>query len=170
LTIKGDCDIIVRHIRNGYKANKTTEEKIMSTFMPKPNEVERKWYVIDAADKPLGRVATEAATLLRGKHKATFTPNVDCGDFVIIINTDKVVLTGDKLNKKLYQHHSGYIGNLKTVKYGTLMKDKSDFVMKHAVKGMIPDTTLGRKQLTRVHIYKGAEHKHEAQKPEAYEF
>lgn len=141
----------------------------MSTFMPKADEIERKWYVIDAADKPLGRVATEAATLLRGKHKAIFTPNVDCGDFVIIINSDKAVLTGNKLTNKRYYHHSGYIGNLKEVKYGTLMKEKSDFAMQLAVKGMIPDTTLGRKQLTRCHIYKGAEHKHEAQKPEAYE-
>lgn len=137
--------------------------------MPKADEIERKWYVIDAAGKPLGRIATEAATLLRGKHKPSFMTNVDCGDFVIIINSDKAVLTGDKLNKKLYQHHSGYIGNLKTVKYGTLMKEKSDFAMMHAVKGMLPDTTLGRKQLTRCKIYKNAEHKHEAQKPEAWE-
>ena len=141
----------------------------MSTFMPKADEIERAWYVIDAANKPLGRVAAEAAALLRGKHKAIYTPNVDCGDFVIIINTDKLVLTGDKLNKKLYQHHSGYIGNLKEVKYGTLMENKSDFVMELAVKGMIPDTTLGRKQLTRCKIYKNADHKHEAQKPQAWE-
>ena len=141
----------------------------MSTFMPKADEIERAWYVIDAADKPLGRVAPQAATLLRGKHKPIFMPNVDCGDFVIIINTDKAVLTGDKLNKKYYYHHSGYIGNLKDVKYSTLMKEKSDFAMQRAVKGMIPDTTLGRKQLTRCRIYKNAEHKHEAQKPVAYE-
>ncbi|MCD7797203.1 MAG: 50S ribosomal protein L13 [Clostridiales bacterium] len=142
----------------------------MSTYMPKADEIERKWYVIDAAGKSLGRVASEAAVLLRGKHKAIFTPNVDCGDFVIIVNTDKVVLTGDKLNKKLYQHHSGYIGNLKEIKYGTLMENKSDFVMKLAVKGMVPDTTLGRKQLTRCRIYKDDQYKHEAQKPEAWEF
>ena len=141
----------------------------MSTFMPKADEIERAWYVIDAADKPLGRVAAEAATLLRGKHKPIFMPNVDCGDFVIIINTDKAVLTGDKLNKKNYYHQSGYIGNLKDVQYSTLMKEKSDFAMQLAVKGMIPDTTLGRKQLTRCRIYKNAEHKHEAQKPVAYE-
>lgn len=141
----------------------------MSTFMPKTDEIERQWYVIDAAGKPLGRVATEAATLLRGKHKPAFMPHVDCGDFVIIINSDKAVLTGDKLNKKLYQHHSGYIGNLKTVKYSTLMKEKSDFAMMHAVKGMLPDSTLGRKQLTRCRIFKNAEHKHEAQKPVAWE-
>lgn len=141
----------------------------MSTFMPKADEIERKWYVIDAAGKPLGRVAAEAAVLLRGKNKPIFTPNVDCGDFVIIINTDKAVLTGDKLNKKYYYHHSGYIGNLKEVQYKTLMEEKSDFAMQLAVKGMIPDTTLGRKQLTRCRIYKNAEHKHEAQKPEAWE-
>ena len=141
----------------------------MSTFMPKADEIERKWYVIDAADKPLGRVASEAAMLLRGKHKAIFTPNVDCGDFVIIINTDKAVLTGDKLNKKFYYHHSGYIGNLKTVDYGTLMNEKSDFAMMKAVKGMLSNSTQGRKQLTRCHVYKDAQHKHEAQKPEAWE-
>lgn len=129
----------------------------MSTFMPKADEIERNWYVLDAAGKPLGRVAAEAAVLLRGKNKPIFTPNVDCGDFVIIINTDKAVLTGDKLNKKLYQHHTGYIGNLKEVKYGTLMKEKSDFAMQLAVKGMLPSTTQGRKQLTRCHIYKGAD-------------
>ena len=142
----------------------------MSTFMPKADEIERKWYVVDAAGKPLGRVATEVAVLLRGKHKPIFTPNVDCGDFVIVINTDKAVLTGNKLEKKSYYHHSGYIGNLKEVKYSTLMKEKSDFAMRLAVKRMIPDTTIGRKQLTRVKIYKNDQHKHEAQKPEAYEF
>lgn len=141
----------------------------MSTTLAKKETVVRNWYVIDAAGKPLGRTAVIAANLLRGKHKVDFTPNVDCGDNVIIINTDKAVLTGDKLNKKLYQHHTGYIGNLKEVKYGTLMKEKSDFAMQLAVKGMIPDTTLGRKQLTRCKIYKNADHKHEAQKPVAYE-
>lgn len=138
--------------------------------MPKADEIERKWYVIDAAGKPLGRVAAEAASLLRGKHKAIFTPSVDCGDFVIIINTDEAVLTGNKLTKKLYQHHTGYIGNLKEVKYSTLMKEKSDFAMELAVKGMLPSTTQGRKQLTRCRIYKNADHKHEAQQPTAWEF
>ena len=142
----------------------------MSTFMPKADEIERKWYVIDATGKPLGRVAAEAASLLRGKHKAFFTPSVDCGDFVIIINTDEAVLTGNKLTKKLYQHHTGYIGNLKEVKYGTLMKEKSDFAMELAVKGMLPSTTQGRKRLTRCRIYKNADHKHEAQRPTAWEF
>ena len=141
----------------------------MKTYMAKSQTVEREWYIVDAEGVSLGRLASQVASVLRGKNKPTFTPNVDCGDFVIIINTDKAVLTGDKLNKKLYQHHSGYIGNLKDVQYSTLMKEKSDFAMQLAVKGMIPDTTLGRKQLTRCRIYKNAEHKHEAQKPVAYE-
>ena len=140
----------------------------MSTFMPKADEIERKWYVIDAADKPLGRVAAEAATLLRGKHKPIFAPHVDCGDFVIIINTDKAVLTGDKLNKKLYQHHTGYIGNLKEVKYNKLMAERPEFAMELAVKGMLPKNTLGKNALTRLHLYKGAEHPHAAQKPEVW--
>ena len=142
----------------------------MSTFMPKADEIERKWYVIDAAGKPLGRVAAEAASLLRGKHKAFFTPSVDCGDFVIIINTDEAVLTGNKLTKKLYQHHTGYIGNLKEVKYGTLMKEKSDFAMELAVKGMLPKGPLGRQMMTKLHVYAGAEHDHQAQKPETLTF
>ena len=125
----------------------------MSTFMPKAGEIERKWYVLDAEDKPLGKVAAEAATLLRGKHKPEFIPHVDCGDFVIVINADKVVLTGNKLEQKTYYHHTGYIGNLKEVKYSTLMKEKPEFVVEHAIKGMIPDTTLGRKALTRLHVY-----------------
>ena len=140
----------------------------MSTFMPKADEIERKWYVIDAADKPLGRVAAEAATLLRGKHKPIFAPHVDCGDFVIIINTDKAVLTGDKLNKKLYQHHTGYIGNLKEVKYNKLMAERPEFAMELAVKGMLPKNVIGRTALTRLHLYKGEEHKHAAQKPELW--
>lgn len=138
--------------------------------MPKADEIERKWYVLDAEDKPLGKVAAEAATLLRGKHKPEFFPNVDCGDFVIIINAEKAVLTGNKLNQKMYYHHTGYIGNLKEVKYSTLMKEKPEFAMELAVKGMIPSTTLGRKALTRLHVYAGAEHKHAAQKPEVREF
>ena len=142
----------------------------MSTFMPKADEMERKWYVLDAEDKPLGKVAAQAATILRGKHKPTFVPHVDCGDFVIIINAEKAVLTGNKLEQKTYYHHTGYIGNLKEVKYSTLMKEKPEFAVELAVKGMIPSTTLGRKALTRLHIYKGAEHKHAAQKPEVMEF
>ena len=142
----------------------------MSTYMPKAGDITRNWYVLDAAGKPMGRVAAQAAILLRGKHKPTFTPNADCGDHVIIINTDKAVLTGNKLQQKMYYHHSGYIGNLKEVKYSTLMKTRSDFAMQLAVKGMIPDTVSGRNALTRLRVYKGADHKHVAQKPQEWAF
>ena len=142
----------------------------MSTYMPKANDIVRKWYVLDAAGKPLGRVATVAADLLRGKHKPTFTPNADCGDHVIIINADKVVLTGKKLDQKMYYHHTGYVGHMKEVKYSTLMRTKPTFAMEKAIKGMIPDTTIGREALTRLRVYAGAEHKHAAQKPEEWAF
>lgn len=142
----------------------------MSTYMPKAGDTTRSWYLLDAEGKSLGRVAAEAAVLVRGKHKPTFTPHVDGGDFVIIINAEKAVLTGNKLEDKLYQHHTGYIGNLKEVKYGTLMKSKPEFAMQLAVKGMVPDTTIGRKALTRVHVYRDADHKHQAQKPEIWNF
>lgn len=142
----------------------------MSTYMPKKGDITRNWYVLDAAGKPLGKVAAEAATLLRGKHKPTFTPNADCGDHVIIINAAEVVLTGNKLEQKMYYHHTGYIGNMKEVKYKTLMNTKPEFAVTKAVKGMIPDTVIGRQALTRLRVYAGAEHKHEAQKPEAREF
>ncbi len=142
----------------------------MSTFMAKAGEVERKWYLIDAEGKTLGSVAAEAAVLLRGKHKPTFTPHVDCGDHVVIINASKVVLTGKKLDQKMYYHHTGYIGNLKEVKYSKLMAEKPEFVVTKAIKGMLPDTTLGRNALTRLRVYAGAEHKQEAQKPEIREF
>ncbi len=142
----------------------------MSTYMPKKGDITRNWYVLDAAGKPLGKVAAEAAVLLRGKHKPTFTPNADCGDHVIIINAAQVVLTGNKLEQKTYYYHTGYIGNMKEVKYKTLMKTKPEFAVTKAVKGMIPDNTLGRQALTRLRVYAGAEHKHEAQKPEVREF
>lgn len=142
----------------------------MSTFMAKAGEVTRDWYVLDAAGKPLGKVAAEAAVLLRGKHKPTFTPHVDCGDHVIIVNADKVVLTGKKLDQKMYYRHTGYIGNLKKVKYSTLMRTKPEFIVTKAVKGMIPDNTLGKAALTRLRVYAGAEHKHQAQKPVEREF
>ena len=141
----------------------------MSTYMPKAGDIVRKWYVIDAAGKPMGKVAVEAANLLRGKNKPIFVPNEDCGDHVII-NAEKAVLTGNKLNQKMYYHHSGYIGHLKEVKYSTLMKTKPEFAMTLAVKGMIPDTVIGRKALTRLRVVKGAEHPHAAQKPEVWEF
>lgn len=142
----------------------------MSTYMAKPAEVERKWYVIDAAGKPLGRTAVVVADLLRGKNKPTFTPHVDCGNHVIVINADKAVLTGRKLEQKYYRRHTGYIGGLKEVQYKTLMSTRPELAMQLAVKGMIPDNTIGRQALTRLRVYKGTEHKHEAQKPQAYEF
>lgn len=142
----------------------------MSTFMAKAGEVERKWYLIDAEGKTLGSVAAEAAVLLRGKHKPIFTPHVDCGDHVVIINASKIVLTGKKLDQKMYYHHTGYIGNLKEVKYSKLMAEKPEFVVTKAVKGMIPDTTIGRQALTRLRVYAGPEHKQAAQKPELREF
>ena len=141
----------------------------MSTYMPKAGDITRKWYVIDAAGKPMGKVAVEAAKLLRGKHKPIFTPNADCGDHVIIINAEKAVLTGNKLDQKMYYRHTGYIGHLKEVKYSTLMKTRPEFAMTLAVKGMIPDTVIGRKALTRLRVYAGAEHAHAAQKPEVVE-
>lgn len=141
----------------------------MSTFMAKKESVERKWYVIDAAGKPLGRTAVAAATILRGKHRPEFTPHVDCGEFVIIVNADKAVLTGKKLDKKYYRRHSGYIGGLKEVQYRTLMATRPELAMELAVKGMLPDNTIGRKSITRLKVYTGAEHNHAAQKPVPYE-
>ena len=141
----------------------------MSTYMAKPAEVQRSWYIIDAAGKPLGLTAVTAATLLRGKHKTTFTPHVDCGDHVVIINCSEAVLTGDKLHKKFYRRHSGWIGGLKEVNYKTLMATKPEKAMMLAVKGMLPDSVIGRKALTRLRVYRGAEHDNAAQKPVAYE-
>ncbi|MBQ3529132.1 MAG: 50S ribosomal protein L13 [Oscillospiraceae bacterium] len=140
----------------------------MSTTLAKLETVERKWYVIDAANKPLGRTAVIAANLLRGKHKTTFTPNVDCGDYVIIINTDKAILTGNKLDQKSYYRVSGWIGGLKETKARVMMDNRSDYAMELAVKGMLPKNTLGRNCLGRLHLCKGAEHNHAAQKPEAW--
>ena len=140
----------------------------MSTFMVKPADVERKWYVIDAAGVPVGRVAAQAATLLRGKHKPTYTPHVDCGDHVIIINCAQAVFTGNKLEKKVYYHHTGYIGHLKETTAGRLMNSRPERVMQKAIKGMSPANTIGRNSLTRLRVYAGAEHKHEAQKPETW--
>lgn len=142
----------------------------MSTYMPKAGDITRKWYVLDADGKTLGAVAAEAATLLRGKHKPTFAPHADCGDHVIIINAEKVVLTGKKPEQKMYYHHTGYIGNMKKVKYKDLMKTKPEFAVTKAVKGMLPDTTIGRKALTRLRVYRGSEHPHAAQSPETREF
>lgn len=140
----------------------------MSTFMAKANEVERKWYIIDAAGKPLGRVAAQAAKILRGKHKPEFTPNVDCGDHVIVLNAEKAVLTGKKLDQKMYRRHSLHPGGLKELTYRQLMKTKPERAMMIAVKGMLPHNSLGRKSLKKLRVYKGTEHNHQAQKPEVW--
>ena len=140
----------------------------MSTFMPKAQEISRKLYILDAADKPLGHTAATAAMILRGKHKTTFAPHVDCGDHVIILNASKAVLTGKKLEQKVYRHHSGWVGGLKEVKYSKLMAENPEKAMMLAVKGMLPDTTIGRKALTRCKIYRDATHNQQAQKPEAW--
>ena len=142
----------------------------MSTYMAKANEVSRKWYVIDAAGKPLGRVAAKAAAILRGKHKPTFTPHVDCGDHVIVINCAEAVLTGNKLQNKYYRWHTGWIGNLKEIKYDTLMTTNPEKAMTLAIEGMLPDTVIGRQAARRLRTYKGADHSHDAQKPENLEF
>ncbi len=136
--------------------------------MAKAGQIDRKWYVLNAEGKVLGRVAAVAADLLRGKNEPTFTPHVDCGNHVIIINADKAVLTGKKLEQKYYRRHTGYIGGLKEVQYKTLMATRPELAMELAVKGMVPDNTIGRKALTRLRVYKGSEHKHEAQKPAEY--
>lgn len=137
----------------------------MKSFMAKQEEVKRNWYVVDADGMALGRLASRVASILRGKNKPEFTPHVDTGDFVIVINTDKVVLTGDKLNQKFFRRHSGKPGNLKEIKYGNLMQTRSDFVVYRAVKGMLPKNSLGAKMLTKLRVYKGAEHEQQAQKP-----
>ena len=137
----------------------------MSTYMAKVETVERKWYVIDAAGKPMGRVAVAAANILRGKHRPEFTPHVDCGEFVIIINAEKAVLTGRKLEQKYYRRHTGYIGGLKEVQYKTLMATKPELAMELAVKGMLPHNSIGAKSFTRLHVYAGPEHKQVAQQP-----
>lgn len=139
-----------------------------SSYLQKPKDVERKWYIIDAADKPLGRVATVAASILRGKHLPTYTPNVDCGDHVIIINAEKAVLTGNKLQQKVRYYHTGWVGGIKEIHYDKLMAENPERAMSYAVNGMLPNNTIGRKAGTRLHVYKGAEHKQEAQKPIAW--
>lgn len=140
----------------------------MSTYMAKKETINRKWYIIDAAGKPLGRVATQVATILRGKHTPEFTPNVDCGDNVIVINCAKVVLTGNKLENKYYYRHTGYIGGLKSVKYKTLMANKPEMAMMLAVKGMLPKNSIGRSSLTRLRVYRDDQHEQSAQKPEVW--
>ena len=140
------------------------------SFMAKANEVERKWYVIDAEGKVLGRLASEIASVLRGKRKPIFTPHVDCGDFVIVINADKVVLTGDKLNQKIHAYHTGYPGGRKEVVYAEMMEKRPEKVIELAVKGMLPKSRLGRQMIKKLKVYAGPEHPHAAQSPEVYEF
>lgn len=140
----------------------------MSAFMANKGNIERKWYILDAAGKPLGKTATVAATLLRGKHKPEYTPHADCGDFVIVINAEKAVLTGKKLDQKYYRTHSGYVGGLKETKYRKLMQDKPELAMKLAVRGMMPRNIITKDSLTRLKIFRGPEHIHAAQKPELW--
>ena len=142
----------------------------MKTYMAKPAEVERKWYVVDATDMVLGRLASQVAMVLRGKNKPTLTPNVDTGDYVIVVNADKVRLTGKKLEKKYYRYHTGYIGGLKEVQYKKLMAEKPEFVVYKAVKGMLPKNSIGRTMIKKLHVYAGSEHNHQAQQPVELKF
>ena len=141
----------------------------MSTYMANEKAIERKWYIIDAAGKPLGRTAATAAMILRGKHKPTFTPHVDTGDYIIVVNTDKIAMTGRKLDQKIYYHHSGYPGGLKETKYRDLLANKSEFALKKAVRGMLPKGPLGNKMFKKLKVYAGAEHPHAAQQPEVFD-
>ena len=141
-----------------------------TTYAIKKSEIERKWYIIDAANKPLGRVATEAAKLLRGKHKPTFTPNMDAGDHVIIINCKDVILTGNKLNQKIYRHHSGYVGGMKEISAKDMMESNPTKAMMLAVKGMLPHNSLGAQMLKKLRVYADDKHENQAQKPEKWEF
>ncbi len=141
----------------------------MKSYIAKPNEVERKWYVIDAEGKVLGRLASEIAKILSGKHKPIYTPHVDTGDFVIVINAEKVQLTGKKLDQKCYNYHTGYPGGLRSVTYREMMQKSPEKVIELAVRGMLPKNRLGRKMFKKLKVYRGPEHKHEAQKPEVYE-
>ena len=145
------------------------EELHLNTFMANAQNVERKWYVVDADGMVLGRLATQVANILRGKTKPIYTPHVDTGDYVIIINADKAILTGKKLDQKIYYHHSGYAGGLKETKYRNLMAEKPEFAVRHAIVGMLPKGPLGRKMAKKLFVYAGAEHPHAAQKPEICE-
>lgn len=141
----------------------------MSSYIAKPETVERKWYVIDADGVVLGRLASQVALMLRGKHKPTFTPHVDTGDYIIVVNTDKIAMTGRKLDQKIYYHHSGYPGGLKETKYRDLLANKSEFALKRAVRGMLPKGPLGNKMFKKLKVYAGAEHPHAAQQPEVFD-
>lgn len=146
-----------------------TKVSTVRTFTPKPSDVDRTWYVVDATDVVLGRLATQVASLLRGKHKPTFAPHVDTGDFVIVVNAAKVALTGNKLEQKLAYRHSGYPGGLRATKYSELLESKPERAVEKAIRGMIPKTTLGRAQMSKLKVYAGAEHPHGAQQPQAFE-
>ena len=141
----------------------------MSSYIAKPETVERKWYVIDADGVVLGRLASQVALMLRGKHKPTFTPHVDTGDYIIVVNTDKIAMTGRKLDQKIYYHHSGYPGGLKETKYRDLLANKSEFALKKAVRGMLPKGPIGNKMFKKLKVYAGAEHPHAAQQPEVFD-
>ena len=138
----------------------------MKSFMASPSTVERKWYVVDAEGKTLGRLASEVANVLRGKNKPTYTPHIDTGDYVIVVNAEKIQVTGKKLDQKIYYHHSEYVGGMKEATLREMMQKKPEFVITHAVKGMLPKGTLGRQMLKKLHVYAGPEHNHAAQKPE----
>ena len=140
----------------------------MSTFMANKGNIVRKWYILDAAGKPLGKTAATAATLLRGKHKPEYTPHADCGDFVVVVNAEKAVLTGKKLEQKYYRTHSGWVGGLKETPYRLLMQQKPELAMRVAIRGMMPRNIITKDSLSRLHIYRGAEHPHTAQKPESW--
>ena len=142
----------------------------MSSFIQKPAGVERKWYVVDAEGKTLGRMASEVAAILRGKNKPTFTPHVDCGDYVIVINAEKVAVTGKKRQEKIYKRHTGYPGGLRELTFEQLLEKHPEEVVKHAIKGMMPTGKLGRQMYKKLKVYAGPEHKHEAQKPEVLDF
>lgn len=137
----------------------------MKTYMAKPEEIERKWYIVDAEGQVFGRLASQIASVLRGKNKPTYTPNVDCGDYVIVINTDKMILTGKKLEQKYYRYHTGYVGGLKEIQFKKMMAEKSDMALTNAVKGMLPKSSLGRNMIKKLKVFKGAEHTHQAQQP-----
>ena len=141
----------------------------MSTYMANPQNVERKWYVIDAEGMVFGRLASQVASMLRGKHKPTFTPHCDCGDYIIVVNADKLVLTGKKLDNKVYRYHTGYPGGLKETTYRVLMEKKPEFALEQAVRGMLPKGPLGYKMLKKLHVYRGSEHEHQAQKPVSFD-
>ncbi len=140
-----------------------------TTYMAKPTEVERKWYIFDAEGQTLGRLSSVIASVLRGKHKPTFTPNVDCGDHVIVINADKIELSGNKLEQKEYIRYSGYVGGLRRTKYKDLLEKRPELAIEVAVKGMLPKNRLGAKMFTKLNVYQGSEHPHEAQKPEVWQ-